>query len=153
MSLKCFPRIWAQEVEFWVVKCLVRTWETNLEIPDLASSLERRIPRSSEHLCPGLRSSEHRATIARKKSASSIFTVSTDRSSEGFLARAKPLILEARSSEGRLARARLLFSANSAKCFLSVFLHPHPILGILRPSLRHLNEDLDVEPHRGNLGI
>ncbi|KAF5959386.1 hypothetical protein HYC85_000595 [Camellia sinensis] len=27
-------------------------------------------------------------------------------------------------------------------------LHPHSILGILRPSLRHLNEDIDVEPHR-----
>ena len=37
--------------------------------------------------------------------------------------------------------------------FLSASLHPHSILGILRPSLRHLNEDIDVEPHRGKLGI
>ena len=136
-----------------VEECLVRTWKTNLEIPYFASSLERRIPRSSEHLCPGLRSSEHRATITRKITASSIFTVSSDRSSEGSLARAKPLILEARSSEGRLAQANRLFSATFEKCLPTVFLHPHLILGILRPSLRHLNEDLDVEPHRRNLGI
>ncbi|KAF5936711.1 hypothetical protein HYC85_024217 [Camellia sinensis] len=41
--------------------------KADLEIPDLASSLERRIPRSSEHLRPGLRSSDHRATIARTR--------------------------------------------------------------------------------------
>ena len=75
LNLMMFSRIWAQEVEFGVVECLVWAWEANLEIPDLASSLERRIPRSSEHLCPGLRSSDHRATIARKISASSTFTV------------------------------------------------------------------------------
>ena len=75
LNLVMFSRIWAQEVEFGVVECLVWAWEADLEIPDLASSLERRIPRSSEHLCPGLRSSDHRATIARKISASSTFTV------------------------------------------------------------------------------
>ena len=150
LNLVLFSRIWAQEVEFGVVEYLGWAWEANLEIPDLASSLERRIPRSSEHLCPGLRSSDHRATIARKITASSIFTVSTDRSSEGFLARAKPLILDFCSSEESLARARLLFSAKFAKCFLSVFLHPHPILGILRPSLRHLDEDIVVEHTKAN---
>ena len=150
LNLMMFSRIWAQEVEFGVVECLVWAWEADLGIPDLASSLERRIPRSSEHLCPGIRSSDHRATIARKISASSIFTVSTDRSSEGLLARAKPLILDFRSSEESLARARILFSAKFTKCFLSAFLHPHPILGILRPSLRHLNEDIDVEHTKAN---
>ena len=37
--------------------------------------------------------------LERKIRASSTFTVSSDRSSEGLFARAKPLILEARSSE------------------------------------------------------
>ena len=55
-----FSRIWGQEVEFWMFECLVRTWETNLEIPDLASSLERRIPRSSEPF--GFASSLERAS-------------------------------------------------------------------------------------------
>ena len=32
-------------------------------------------------------------------------------------------------------------------------MHPHLILSIPRPSLRHLNEDIDVEPHRDKLGI
>ena len=87
------------------------------------------------------RSSEHRA----EKINNQYFFILTDRSSEVSLARANPLILQARSSEGSLTRARPLFSATFEKCFLSTSLHPHPILGILRPSLRHLNEDIDVE--------
>ena len=73
LNLVKFSRIWAQEVEFGVVECLAWAWEADLEIPDVASSLERRIPRASENLCPGIRSSDHRATIARKITASSIF--------------------------------------------------------------------------------
>ena len=39
------------------------------------------------------------------------------------------------------------------ECFKRVSLHPHFILGILRPSLRHLNEDFDVKPHWVKIGI
>ena len=91
-------------------------------------------------------SSDHRA----QNHSIQYFYCFADRSSEGFLARAKPLILDLRSSVESLARARLLFSAKFAKCFLSVFLHPHPILGILRPSLRHLDEDIVVEHTKAN---
>ena len=45
-----------------------------------------------------------------------------------------------------------LFFWNFWNCFLSTSLHPRPILGILRPSLRHLIEGIDVE-HTEALGV
>ena len=106
LNLVMFSRIWAQEVEFGVVECLVWAWEADLEIPDLASSLERRIPRSSEHLCPGLRSSDHRATIARKITASSIFTVlQTTRAKDSSLERSLWFWTYARAEKVSLERS------------------------------------------------
>ena len=115
------------------------------------------LPRSSEGF-PARASTfvqgSARATIERRSRVNSqhpvFFSVFADRSSGGFLARAKPLILDLRSSGESLARAKLLFSAYFAKYFLRVFLHPHPILGILRPSLRHLDEDIIVEHTKAN---
>ena len=91
-------------------------------------------------------SSDHRAINFRIQ----YFYCFADRSSEGFLARAKPLNLDLCSSVESLARATLLFSANFAKCFLSVFLYLYPILSILRPSLRLLDEDTVVEHTKAN---
>ena len=59
-------------------------------------------------------------------------------------------LLHVRSSGGNLRSSGTLFSENSENAFKSAFLHPHPILGILRPSLRHLNEDIDVEHTMAN---
>ena len=58
-------------------------------------------------------------------------------------------LLHYRSSGESCARAELCFSEYAFKC---ASLDPHPILGILRPSLRHLIEDIEVE-HTEALGI
>ena len=59
-------------------------------------------------------------------------------------------LLHVRSSGETWARAGLCFSENPENAFKCAFLHPHPILGILRPSLRHLDEDIVVEHTKAN---
>mgnify|MGYP003702403831 CR=1 FL=1 len=61
-------------------------------------------------------------------------------------------LLHVRSSGETCARAGLCLSENPENAFKCASLHPHPILGIFRPSLRHLVEDIDVE-HTEALGI
>ena len=115
-------------------------------------TLERRIRASSISLhCFTVRSSGG-SCLKLERASSGDFThpVLLQYARAGKFTLERVPLLHDRSSGDTCARAWLCFSENAFKC---ASLHPHPILGILRPSLRHLNEDIDVEPHRDKLGI
>ena len=96
MDLKCFSRKWAQEVEFWCVECWVSCLETNLEIPDFGSTLERRTPRSSIHSEFMQSARASKVTLEGEMRVTNTLHV---RSSEGMHARARTCV--SRSSRGR----------------------------------------------------
>ena len=114
---------------------------------------------SIQHLCTVLQSaraedwalerrfeSQARASVEWRFHPSSTFTV---RSSGKVDARACTFVacplewVNLRSSGN-------LFFWKFWNSFQIASLHPHPILGIIRPSLRHLNEDIDVEHTKAN---
>ena len=104
------------------------------------SPLERRIGRSSGVM------SQARAGVERRFHPSSTFTV---RSSGKVYARACTFV-SCPLERGNMRSSGILFFWKLRDCFLITSLHPHPILGILRPSLRHLIEDIDVEHTEAN---
>ena len=161
---KSFPENEPKRIGFELLTTWFWAWRCNLEFPDSALPLERGKCRSSvesEHpasLCTVLlsaraedwalerRLSQARACVERRFHPSSTFTV---RSSGKVYARACTFVswpLE----RGNLRSSGTLFFWKFWNCFLIASLHPHPILGIVRPSLRHLNEDIVVEHAKAN---
>ena len=118
-------------------------------------ALERRIRASSISLhCFTVRSSgglgaRAESCLKLERASSGDFThpVLLQYARAGKFTLERVPLLHDRSSGETCARAGLCFSENAFKC---TSLHPHPILGILRPSLRHLNEDIDVEHTEAN---
>ena len=165
MSLQMFSGNLAQEVEFWCFWTWFLAWRCNLEFPDFALPLERGKSRSSgesEHPvslhCFTVCSSEGLGAQAESCVSSSSGRRAEISPIQYFYSTLERKILRssvylccmtARAGE-TWARAGLCFSENSWNCFLITSLHPYLILGILRPSLRHLNEDIDVEHTEAN---
>ena len=151
-----FSRKWAQEDRFWCILTWVLAWRCKLGFPDFARPLERvnwRSSGESEHPvslhCFTVRSSgglgaraESCLTLERESSGDFTHPVLLQNARVGKFTLERVPLLHDRSSGETWARAGLCFSENA---FKRTSLHPHPILGILRPSLRHLNEYIDVE--------
>ena len=164
MCLQMFSRNLAQEDRIWYLKLEFWTWNSNMDFPDFGRPLERGKCRSSgeielpasctvhqsaraEEVTLERRTRWHaRAGVERRFHLSSTF----------WSARAVKWTLERGPlfacplERGNLRSSGTLFHWKFWKCFLNISLHPHPILGILRPSLRHLNEDIDVEHTEAN---
>ena len=89
--------------------------------------------------------SRDRAGVERPSSVDFTHPVLLQYARAGELTLERVPLLHVRSSGETCARAGLCFSEYSETVFFSTSLHPHPILGMLRPSFRHLIEDIDVE--------
>ena len=161
-----FSRKWAQEDWFWCFWAWFWTWSSNLGFPDFRRPLERGKCRSSGKIelpasCTVLQSARaeywalersHVSSSSGRRAGISPIQYLYSTLERESLRSSEYLCLPVRSSGETWARAGLCFSENSENAFKCTSLHPHPILGILRPSLRHLVEVIDVE-HTEALGI
>ena len=159
-----FSRKWAQEDWFWCFWAWFWTWSSNLGFPDFRCPLERGKCRSSGKIelpasCTVLQSARaedwalERSLVSsssgRRAGISPIQYFYSTLERKSLRSSVYLCCMTARAGKPALERDSV-FLINSGNAFTSASLHPHPILGILRPSLRHLNEDIDVEHTKAN---
>ena len=108
------------------------------------SPLQRRIGHSSGVMCLEL----ERESSVRRAEISSIQYFYSTLERESW--RSSVCLVVCPLERVNLRSSGNLFFWKFRNCFLITSLHPHPILGILRPSLRHIVEDIDVEHTEAN---
>ena len=111
MSFKVFFRKLAQKDRIWCLKCWVSCLETNLEIPDFGSTLERGTPRSSVYFEFMQFAWASKVTLEREMRVCSTLHVFTVCSSEGMHTRARTCV--SRSSGGRALVERKFHASNT----------------------------------------
>ena len=99
MSFKVFSKKLAQKDRIWCFKRWVSCLETNLEIPDFGSTLERGTPRLSVHSESMQSAQASKVTLEHEMRVSSTLHVFAVCASEGMHARARTCV--SRSSGGR----------------------------------------------------